>query len=126
MKKVFFVLVIIAFAYQSKAQQQFFVKPADSLTTKLWSPFFSVKPPDSGLYKKYFNTPLQLNPLTNPKSLIKPLTEEPFASAMPVIKLSSEDRMPIAKLGEGNTHYTMLVKKLKVVDPLMKQELVTP
>lgn len=125
MKKIFFVLVIIALAYHSNAQQQLFVRPLDSSGFKLQSPFFNVKPGDSALYKKYFN-PGQLTPLSNLNNLIKPINVEPFASTMPVIKLSSEDRMPIAKLGEGNTHYTMLVKKLKVIDPLLKQQLVTP
>ena len=123
MKKILFVLAIIATAYHSKAQQQFSVKPADSLTTKLWSPAFTVKPADSALFKKYFNAP-QPKPGVPLMAMNKPDNAEVFYSTMPVIKVEG-GKMPVVKPGSGE-HYTMLVKKYKVVNPLAKQELVTP
>jgi hypothetical protein len=126
MKKILLALAVIATAYQSKAQQQFSVKPADSLTTKLWSPAFMVKPADSALFKKYFNAP-QINPGTPLIAMNKPADAEVFYSTMPVVKIGSGDKMAIVKPGSSNEKYTMPVKKIKVVNPLVKeQQPVTP
>lgn len=36
---------------------------------------------------------------------------------MPVVKLSSDDKMPVLPLGKDGMKYTMLVKKEKVINP---------
>jgi hypothetical protein len=51
---------------------------------------------------------------------------EVFFSRIPVAKIGSDDRMPIAKLGDPNIKYTMLVKRIKVVDPLAKTSVANP
>jgi len=40
-----------------------------------------------------------------------------FTSTMPVVKVQSSDHMPIAVLGNDGIKYTMLIKKIGVVDP---------
>jgi hypothetical protein len=125
MKKILFVLAIVATAYHSKAQEQFSVKPADSLTSKLWSPAFTVKPTDSALFKKYFNVP-HLTPGTPLIAMNKPDNGEVFYSTMPVVKIGSVDKMKVVKPNGSKENYTMLVKKIKVVNPLVKKFTVTP
>lgn len=127
MKKTLFVLAIVAIAYHSKAQEQFSVKPADSLTSKLWSPAFTVKPTDSAIYKKYFNLP-QLKPGTGAPliAMNKPDNTEVFYSTMPVVKIGSVDKMKVVKPNGPKENYTMAVKKIKVVNPLVKKFTVTP
>jgi hypothetical protein len=127
MKKILFVLAIVATAYHSKAQEQFSVKPADSLTSKLWSPAFTIKPTDSAIYKKYFNLP-QLKPGTGAPliAMNKPDNTEVFYSTMPVVKIGSVDKMKVVKPNSSHEKYTMPVKKIKVVNPLEKKELITP
>ncbi len=121
MKKIFFVFVIAATAYQSKAQEKFSMKPSDSLTSKLWSPSFIVKPTDSAFYKKYFNMPH-----LNPSATNKPANIEVFSSTMPVVKVGSPDKMSIVKPENSSERYTMLIKKIKVVNPLEKKFAVIP
>jgi hypothetical protein len=124
MKKVLLIVLILAGASQLKAQQ-WQLKPSDSALLKSPQLFQHLNPGDSALIKTYFK-PQPLQSLKNLGTLTQPGNAELFASRMPVIKLSPEDRMPIARLGDPNTHYTLLVKKIKVVDPLLKQDLVTP
>lgn len=122
MKKVLLIVLIVAGASQLKAQQ-WQLKPGDSALLKSPQLFLNLKP-DTSVFKKYFNMPQTQYP-AQLKALLKPGNTELFASRMPVAKLSSNDRMPIAKLGDPNTHYTMLIKRIKVVDPL-KQQLIAP
>jgi hypothetical protein len=46
-------------------------------------------------------------------------------SYMPVTKLSSNDKMPVATLTQNGVLYTMLVKKIKVINPA-EQPLIQP
>jgi hypothetical protein len=50
-----------------------------------------------------------------------------FYSTMPVANLNSVDRMGIAKLGDSPiNHYSILIKRYKVVDPLAMTRLTNP
>lgn len=123
MKKALLTVLIVAGASGLKAQQ-LQLKPLDSALIKSPQLFQDLKPNDDALLKNYFKAqPMQ--PLKDLGTLTRTINAIPFASTMPVAKLTSPEKMPIAKLGDPNTHYTMLIKKLKVVDPL-KQSVVTP
>ncbi len=129
MKKTLLFMLIIAGSTQLKAQQ-LTLKPADSLLFK--SPKNSLlgqfKLDDSNLFKN-------LQPVDKAGQLAltqgmkgNEIIKQPFYSRMPVVKTDNNvDRMPIAKLGtDPNMHYTMLIKKVQVVDPLSVQKPVTP
>ena len=123
MKKVLLTVLIVAGAFGLKAQQ-LQLKPLDSGLLKSPQLFKNLKPNDDALLKNYFKAqPVQ--PLKDLGSLVQ-VNVIPFYSAMPVAKLTSPEKMPIAKLGDPNVHYTLLIKKLKVIDPLLKQQLPTP
>ena len=124
MKRILGLLLIIAASTQLKAQQLTF-KPADSLlfkTPKNWENF-KFKAGDSALLKGFSNLPK-----SNPLAMLQDLKGNKSASYgnMPVAKLSGKDRMPITKLGDPNTHYTMLIKKIGDVNPLTKVVPVNP
>jgi len=124
MKKILLILLIVVGATQLKAQQSL-VKPLDSALLKSPQLFQNLKPHDDAFLKQQFNKqPLQS--LKDLGALTQTVDVVPFASTMPVAKLTSPEKMPIAKLGDPNIHYTMLIKKIKVVDPLVKQPVVTP
>ena len=77
-------------------------------------------------FKNYFSMPQQ-----NQFDLLKGPgksgnSSDLFYSTMPVLKTGSDDKMPIAKLGKSNMNYTMLVKKIKVVNPFAKATMVNP
>ena len=129
MKKTLLFILIIAGSTQLKAQQ-LTLKPADSLLFK--SPKSSLmnqfKLDDSNLFKNLqpLNSTGQLALIQSMKG--NEIIKQPFYSWMPVVKTDNNvDRMPIAKLGtDPNMHYTMLIKKVKVVDPLAVQKPVAP
>ena len=124
MKRVFFVLIITAIASQLKAQQLTF-KPADSALLKglKESPAFRLT--DSSLLKGYLNAP-DKNTLALLNTLKDQKNTEIFYSTMPVVKMGSRDKMPVVKPGDSNMNYFMPVKKIKVVDPLKKEQPATP
>ena len=129
MKKMLLFMLIIAASTQLKAQE-LTLKPVDSLLLK--SPksnsLNQFKLDDSNLFKNM--QPLdkagQLALIQRMKS--NEIIKEPFYSRMPIAKTGSNvDRMPVAKLGtDPNIHYTMLIKKVKIVDPLLVQKLGMP
>jgi hypothetical protein len=120
MKKILLIVALIAGAYQLKAQTM--VKPLDSLQLKSPDTFNQLKPDNSPLMKQYFSLP----PLQKAAPLMA-LAKQPdaiaFASRMPILKVSSDDKMPVAKVSSDDR---MPVAKIKVIDPLLKQPLVTP
>jgi hypothetical protein len=120
MKKILLCMLIIAGATELKAQQST-LTPADSLLFKSQKngQLDQFKLGDSNLFKN-------LQPLDKAGQLAliqgmkgNEIIREPFYSRMPVVKPGNVDRMPVAKLGtDPNMHYTMLIKKVKAVDPL--------
>lgn len=125
MKKFLLLAIIIASLRQARAQA-LLLRPADSINSGYFNPFDSIKKSDTTVYGKFFLMP-DINSQLKHIKLNKAVIAEPFVSNMPVVKLKSNDRMPIAKLDEGNTRYTMLVKKIEVVKPGDKgATLVTP
>jgi hypothetical protein len=56
----------------------------------------------------------------------KPVYDEVFYSTMPVAGTSSHKfNMPVAKTGDPDTKYTMLVKRIAIVDPTKSKPAVT-
>lgn len=121
MKKLLLLMLVTAGTSQLHAQT---LKPID--------PQMLVSPKDFQNFK--FNDSTLLKPLTLPKSnellalnLPKANNAGTFYSRMPVVKLQGYDKMPVVKPSDTNMSYPMPVKKMKVVDPLLKpQPLVTP
>jgi hypothetical protein len=125
MKKILLVLILIRSAYQLKAQQ-FNLKPADSLLFKTPTSLYGLKPGDSALFKN-FKATLQSNTLLAMLSKMNQSNDTGiFYSRMPEVKLQSNDNMAILKPSNSNEHYTMLIKRLKVVDPLAKTAVANP
>ncbi len=124
MKKFLLITIIIASVSQARAQA-LLLKPVDSINSGFFNPFNGFKKSDTTVYGKFFLMP-DINSQLKHFKLNKTVIAEPFMSNMPVVKLKSSDRMPIAKLTEGNTRYTMLLKKIEVVDPADKENLFTP
>jgi hypothetical protein len=123
MKKILFGLFIIAVAYDANAQQQLLTKPTDSSLLRLLNPSCKLKPADSSLNSKFFKLP-PIDLKTQPNTSLLFANSETFYSTMPVIKVDG-GRMPVVKPG-SNEHYTMLVKKYKVVNPLLKVQPTIP
>jgi len=124
MKKTLLILFIMAAALQLSAQQ-LTLKPTDSAFFKSPKSFPNLKLSDSALFKKYLQTP-NLNSLVFANTLKEKVNANAFYSTMPVVKMGSNDKMPVAKLGDGSMNYTMLIKKITVVNPLEKQKPATP
>lgn len=124
MKKTLLILFVVAIAAQVKAQQMTF-KPGDSTLVKSLKIYPNLKMSDSSQFKKYLQTP-NLNSLVFANTLKEKINADAFYSTMPVAKMVSNDKMPVAKLGDKSTNYTMLIKKLTVVNPLEKPKPVTP
>ncbi|MBS1502226.1 MAG: hypothetical protein JST32_09200 [Bacteroidetes bacterium] len=122
MKKTLFVLLIVIGAAKLQAQQLTF-KPLDSALFKNALPH--LKPGDSSVSGNYFPAlkPGEALTLNIPK---QGNNIDIVYSTMPVVKTRSNDRMPIVKPGDSNMKYTMLVKKVKVINPLEKQFVLNP
>jgi hypothetical protein len=124
MKKTLLFMLIIAGSTQLKAQQST-LKPVDP-------PLFDT-PKNNGLNQFKFddsNLFKNLQPLNKAGQLAliqgmkgNEIIKQPFYSRMPVVKTDNNvDHMPVAKLGtDPNMHYTMLIKKVQVVDPLAQK-----
>ncbi|MGZ3778338.1 MAG: hypothetical protein ACXVI9_12530 [Mucilaginibacter sp.] len=123
MKNVLLIVLMVAGTSQLKAQQ-LQTKPLDSALLKSPQLFQNLKPNDDALLKNYFKVQPNQS-LKDLGTLTQAVNAIPFGSTMPVAKLTSPEKMPIAKLGDPNTHYTMLIKRVKAVDPL-KPQLVSP
>jgi hypothetical protein len=116
MKTIILSILLAAGAAQLKAQQ---------LTPSI-SPN---KQADNSLYLSIRSKPnvgilqsVPIAPQTDKQAIINPSTNifsqnETVHSKMPIAKLLSTDKMPVAKLGEPNTRYTMLVKKYDAITP---------
>lgn len=110
MKRIMLFLLLIAASVQLKAQQTQ-LKP-------------DVKPLNNGLinYFKPYGCPSPRALLLQPgNTLNKPavisLANIAVYSTMPVAKTYNTDRMPVVVPGDPNIKYTMLVKKVDIVNP---------
>jgi len=111
MKKILFTVIIIAGAFQLKAQQKF--STLDSMLFKAPKNLDLFKFKDSSLFRT-FSTPKQ-SQLALLNSLSKNNNTEVFYSRMPVLKISPVEKMPVAR---GANMDNMPILKVKVVDPL--------
>jgi hypothetical protein len=102
MKKITVLLLLIAASTQLKAQ---------SLKTI----------PELKLNDGLQNAFKPATPLTPQQMLMQSTqtanNETIFYSTMPVVKVSGIDHMPILQQGKDGVNYTMLVKKIKVINP---------
>ncbi len=80
---------------------------------------------DQNFFMPYFKMQKPGN-LSNQNNDFKTVIVQPLVNNMPIAKLSSDDHMPVAKTEDGVTHYTMLVKKIALPDPVSKEKVVTP
>lgn len=103
MKKIAVVLLLIAASTQLKAQQNLLTTPNLKLNDGLQNTF---KPKAD---------PLQQILLTQPKADLENNTAAVY-SHMPVAKVLSNDKMPVASLGKDGVKYTMLIKKV-IINP---------
>lgn len=103
MKRIILGLLLIAASTQLKAQQLLQTTPDLKLNNGLQNLF---KPQATPSPKSLLLQPLNVK-LINSNSII-------VYSKMPVVKVSSTDYMPVAVLGDANTKYTMLIKKVEI------------
>ncbi|WP_179412357.1 hypothetical protein HDF19_03760 [Mucilaginibacter sp. E4BP6] len=111
MKKILVFLLLIAASTQLKAQ---------SLQT---SPDLKLNDGLQNAFKPKAD-PLPQLLLSQPKGDLTNNTANVY-SYMPVAKLSSTDKMPVATLARNGVSYTMLVKREKVINPA-EQPLIQP
>jgi hypothetical protein len=120
MKKIVLILVLLGGFHQLKAQQ----KQQFTLDDKLQNNLFQDLKVDTS-----FKPLLQHPDLNNPSALnlIAPNNDNAVVySTMPVVKTSGVDHMPIAKLGQPGINYTMLIKKITIVNPADLAQVATP
>ncbi|SDF67398.1 hypothetical protein SAMN05216464_1249 [Mucilaginibacter pineti] len=108
MKKISLLIILAACIGQLKAQ----IVVVPKLGNKTPEKSYQLKP-DSSLSK--FIPGIQDNVING--LFDNSISKETIYSKMPVIGVSSLDRMPIAKLGEHGMHYTMLIKKYDIINP---------
>src|ERR1700744_2063814 len=103
MKRIILGLLLIAASTQLKAQQLLPSAPDLKLNNGLQNLF---KPEAIPSLKSLLLQPLNVKPV-NANNII-------VYSKMSVVKVTSTDRMPVAVLGDPNTKYTMLIKKVEI------------
>jgi hypothetical protein len=108
MKNIWIFILMIGGVTQLRAQQ-------------LIQPIPPGKTPDNSIYQ-YFkakpdNNPFKIAPVSpdagQPSTVIPTIKELMVAETaynMPIVKLRSDDKMPMVKPGDPNTHYTMLIQ----------------
>jgi hypothetical protein len=108
MKSIWLFILMTGGIMQLKAQQ-------------LTHPLITAKNPDNSLYQYFreksdyspFKTP-PVAPKTNLQPSVVPTVKElktpEMADNMPIVKLRSDDKMPVAKPGDPDIHYTMLIQ----------------
>jgi hypothetical protein len=107
MKKIVFMLLLMATAARLNAQQIRTV-PDIKLSDDLQNTF---KPNDWQSPQTLLTQPAQKAVTFNPEHIT-------VYSTMPTVKTSNVDRMPVIVPGNPNVHYTMLIKKVDIIDPL--------
>ncbi len=118
MKKILFTAIIIAGAFQLKAQQKF--GTVDSMLFKTPKNLEQFRLKDSSLFNN-FSLPKQ-NQLAMLSGSNK-INVQPFYSRMPVVKVSPVEKMPTAHVARVEN---MPVVKLKAVDPVVVISPVAP
>jgi len=119
MKRIILLILFAAAFTLAKAQQFVPVNPELKLTDSLKSSF----KPDTYSSPKF----LLLQPAQQSNSAVLANNNTGVVySRMPVVKLPSNDRMPIAEIGKLDNHDNMPVAKITVIDPLAKNETPIP
>jgi hypothetical protein len=109
MKSIWLFIIMIGGVAQLRAQQLTPSAPTVKSPGNFIYPNFKAKPNNS-LFKLS-----PVSPDTGQSSAAIPIVKELMAAPemvyhMPIVKTRSDDKMPIAKLGDPNTHYTMLIQ----------------
>lgn len=104
MKTIWLFILMIGGITQLKAQQSTQPKLPGNIPDNSIYQYFKAKP----------DKPFSLAPETGQPSTVIPTIKEVMvvetAYNMPIAKLRSDDKMPIAKPWDANTHYTMLIQ----------------
>lgn len=108
MKSIWLFILMIGGVAQLRAQQLAPSAPAVKLPGNFIYPNFKAKP-NNNLFKLSPVLPDTGKP-TAPVPVVKDVIVTEMAYNMPIAKLRSDDKMPIVKLGDPNTHYTMLIQ----------------
>ncbi|GAA3977229.1 hypothetical protein [Mucilaginibacter dorajii] len=109
MKKVLIITLLAACAGQLKAQT---LQQSVWGNKSYWSPYMKPKA-NGGLLKLDSLKPILIQPTPNNNFKSNPeIVAIPMAYNMPIVKVSSDDRMPIVKTDEPGMHYDMLIKRL--------------
>jgi hypothetical protein len=113
MKKTLIVALLAACAGQLKAQT---LQQSAWGNKSYWSPYTKPKT-NGGLLKLDSLKPILIQPTPNNNfKSNSAIVAIPMAYNMPVVKVSSDDRMPIVKTDEPGMHYDMLIKRLGTVN----------
>jgi hypothetical protein len=125
MKKLLLLSLLIAGASQLKAQQ-LTLKPGSIMLFKTPNDLRlnQFKLNDSTLFKSSHALPTVRERLMRKAFKDSITNTDIFYNTMPIARLSSNDRMPVARLGGPDMNYTMLVKRITVINPLAKQSAV--
>jgi hypothetical protein len=116
MKRILLVFLLLAGSISLKAQQLLQLKPGLKLDNRLQHYF----KPDTGLSPKDFLLHGGNDSQPGDKSLTSTVINGGIVySNMPVVKLWGTDHMPIAVPDKPGVKYTMLVKKMTVIDPVV-------
>jgi hypothetical protein len=108
MKNIWLFILMIGGVTQLRAQQ-------------LTQPIAPGKTPDNSIYQYFKAKPdnnlfkiAPVSPYAGQSSIVIPTIKEVMvvetAYNMPIVKLHSDDKMPIARPWNPNTHYTMLIQ----------------
>lgn len=100
MKTIWLFILMIGGVAQLRAQQ---LTPSPKAPDNSLYQYFKIKP-DNNLFK--------VTPVLPKENQPKTVDVMDRVYNMPVVKVSSDDKMPVAKPWDPNIHYTMLIKGL--------------
>ena len=112
MKRMALIIILITGACRLKAQQL----PQFTISDKLTDKFFNAQPANKW---QQVVPQIDLNKyLSSIKARRSDFSNEIVYSTMPVAVLGIPDKMPIANLNDPSVRYTMLIKRIGIVNPL--------
>jgi len=106
MKNIWIFILMIGGVAQLRAQQLTPSAPIVKSPGSFLYPYFKVKS-NNNLFK--LSPVLPDTDKSSATAVEKGLIVTEMAYNMPIVKLRSDDKMPIVKPGDPNTHYTMLI-----------------
>ncbi|MDN5285048.1 MAG: hypothetical protein JWR38_1322 [Mucilaginibacter sp.] len=108
MKSIWLFILMIGGVAQLRAQQITPSVPTVKSPGNYVYPYFRVKPNSNPFKLSPVLPDTDKTSVTAPAAKLLIVTEMTYN--MPIVKLRSDDKMPIAKPWDSNTHYTMLIQ----------------